>query len=252
MKKYIAVAFLAAFLAAPFSPAQIVFGEPKPTPAEPAKPATEPAAQDPALDAWLQVLVKRLGDQNAQIHSSVVAGLVSVGPPAIPSLQKVAEAGDEAQAKAARDVIAQIERRGRRPGGEGAIGLGRGAQGSAALFDSMNLDKDARAKAEKAERDTQERTRELFTQMQDGELSREEMREAFRELREKAEADMKKILGDENFEKYRQSMGGRFGGRFGGGEGGRPGGGEGGRPGGGGRGGERRGGGGGGFGGGRG
>jgi hypothetical protein len=153
----------------------------------------------------------------------------------------IAGGSDEAQAKAAKEVIAQIERRGRRPGGDPRA---QGAQSAQALLDSMNLDKDTRAKAEKARLAIEEKTRELFTQMQEGELSREEMREAFRVMREKAEAEMKTLLGDENFEKYRSSIGGGrgFGGRMGGGDGGgrrggQGGGGQGGGQGGGGRGG---------------
>jgi hypothetical protein len=227
MKSRTSLFLLSAMLMASTVSAQIVFGEAKPAATE-AKPAAEAtAAKDPALEAWIQVLVKRLGDQNAAINTSVTSGLVAIGAPAVPALQAIAAGSDEAQAKAAKDVLAQIERRGRRPGQPGgAEGRPGGAQSAQALLDSMNLDKDTRAKAEKARVALEEKTRELFTQMQDGELSREEMREAFRELREKAEAEMKGLLGDENFEKYRSSMGGgRMGGRMGGGEGGQPGGG---------------------------
>ena len=209
MKKTSLVVVLAALVCATALPAQIVFGEPKSAPETKEKPQEEKAAPalDSAVEAWIQVLVKRLGNQNTKINSSATRALVTLGKDAVPTLKKIADSGDSAQAKAAKEALAQIERGNRRRGGN--------RRSTGEFLKSLGLDEKTIKKAEALRSSSQEEVRDLFQQMQDGEMSREEMREAMGEMRRKQQEKLKEVLGEENFKKYQKEMGGRrgFGGR---------------------------------------
>jgi hypothetical protein len=84
-----------------------------------------PAKADPQVDAWLAVLLTKITDPHDTVRDSARAAVVSVGSPALPALQKLADGDDSAKAVAARKLISAIHRGG--PGGEhgGPPGMGR-------------------------------------------------------------------------------------------------------------------------------
>lgn len=89
-----------------------------------------PGASDPAVEAWLQVLVERMNDPHDTIRDSARAGIVAIGPPALPLLHRLAEGPDSAKAVAARRLISAIEQHHRGPGMPGAPGpIGPGGPG---------------------------------------------------------------------------------------------------------------------------
>jgi hypothetical protein len=90
---------------------------------------------DPAVDAWVGVLIGKITDPHDTIRDSARGALVGVGRPALPALQRLADGDDGAKAVAAKKVIAMIEHTsGRGPmagppmGGRGGDG-GRGGEG---------------------------------------------------------------------------------------------------------------------------
>ncbi|MCI0705222.1 MAG: hypothetical protein L0241_29530 [Planctomycetia bacterium] len=89
-----------------------------------------PVKGDASVDAWVKTLVDKMNDPHDVIRDSARAALIAVGPPALPTLRRLAGGTDEAKAVAARKLIAAIERGGQpgqpgRPGG-GAGGIGGG------------------------------------------------------------------------------------------------------------------------------
>jgi hypothetical protein len=80
-------------------------------------------APDPQVDAWTTQLVARLGDPNRAIARSAEAGLIALGPAAVPQLRKAAEGNVPEVAEHARRALEEI-RLGpppfrHRPGGPG-------------------------------------------------------------------------------------------------------------------------------------
>jgi len=99
--------------------------------AQPAQPkrdggerkSSEPVKADPAVDAWVKVLLEKLTDPHDTVRDSARAGLVTVGRQAVPSLQKLADGEDGAKATAARKLIGEIQGREQRQGGFGNPGF---------------------------------------------------------------------------------------------------------------------------------
>src|SRR5260370_11572804 len=105
----------------------------EPTKAPPTRPAA-PAKPDPAVEAWVKILGDKMTDRHDTVRDSARAALVSIGKPALPSLQKLADSDDGATATAAKRVMARIESHDRRRPpprfGRGPIGpLGPGMRG---------------------------------------------------------------------------------------------------------------------------
>jgi len=104
---------------------------------EPAGKAPDVAMKpDPAVDAWVKVLLEKMTDSHDTVRDSARAGLVAVGRQAIPALQKLAEGDDGAKATAARKLIGEIHAREQRqpgfgnqpfPGGPGPGGFPDGS-----------------------------------------------------------------------------------------------------------------------------
>ncbi len=95
-----------------------------------------PADPQAQVDAWVQSLAAHLTDSNEVIANSARTGLVAVGRPAVPALQKIADGSDTTKAEVARRVIQRIEQGGlmggggMRQGGPGGLGgPGAGPQG---------------------------------------------------------------------------------------------------------------------------
>ena len=93
-------------------------------------PATPPKA-DAVVDAWLAVLLTKITDPHDTVRDSARGAVVSVGPAAIPALQKLADGDDPAKAVAARKLIGAIQGRGPgamapggQPGQPGRPGMG--------------------------------------------------------------------------------------------------------------------------------
>ena len=93
-------------------------GDKKGQPATPPKP-------DAVVDAWLAVLLTKITDPHDTVRDSARGAIVSVGPAAIPALQKLADGDDPAKAVAARKLIGTIHHGHGGPGGQpGRPGMG--------------------------------------------------------------------------------------------------------------------------------
>ncbi len=93
-------------------------GDKKGQPATPPKP-------DAVVDAWLAVLLTKITDPHDTVRDSARGAVVSVGPAAIPALQKLADGDDPAKAVAARKLIGTIHHGHGGPGGQpGWPGMG--------------------------------------------------------------------------------------------------------------------------------
>jgi Spy/CpxP family protein refolding chaperone len=167
------------------------------------------ANKEDAVSLWVDVLVARLGEKNEVVVRSIDQALVAVGTPAIPALKKVAAGKDTGSATRATSLIERIENpragRGNRPGrgGENAPGGPGGRFGNP--MEGVDLADDQKAKVEKIIADQTAKTREVIEAMRNGEMDREEMREAFQEARQKQDAELKKVLTDEQFKKYQEN-----------------------------------------------
>jgi len=190
--------------------AQIVFDDPKPKKVEAkAKPAAPARQERPAgkrsMESWIKTLASGLGDGNAAIRRSAAVALSNVGAPAVPVLEKMA-AGEGPSSKEARRVLDQIKRRGRR----GATGAGsrRGADRPNAqkrltsALKKAGFDESQMGTVAKHQKVRQERMREIFRQVQDGELTREEAGAARQKAQRELNAALKGELGNEAFRKF--------------------------------------------------
>jgi hypothetical protein len=99
------------------------FGEKKGTPL-PFGPRGREGRADPAVEAWVKVLLDKITDPHDTIRDSARAAVVAVGPPALPPLRELADGDDGAKATAARKLIAQIEGTRGGPVGPGGPGFG--------------------------------------------------------------------------------------------------------------------------------
>jgi len=104
-----AAAVAAALLLAPMATAQPAREKGE---KELAKTAAKP---DPAVEAWVKILGEKMTDRHDDVRDSARAAIVTIGKPALPVLQKLAESDDGATATAAKKMIERIERRDRRP-----------------------------------------------------------------------------------------------------------------------------------------
>jgi hypothetical protein len=87
------------------------FGEKKgpPLPFGPGGPRGRGERADPAVEAWVKVLLDKITDPHDTIRDSARAAVVNVGPPALPALRQLADGDDGAKATAARKLIGAIE-----------------------------------------------------------------------------------------------------------------------------------------------
>ena len=84
-----------------------------------------PPKPDAVVDAWLAVLLTKITDPHDTVRDSARGAVVSVGPAAIPALQKLADGDDPAKAVAARKLIGTIHHGHGGPGGQpGRPGMG--------------------------------------------------------------------------------------------------------------------------------
>jgi len=191
---------------------------------DPAPPVTAaPAAKaevavDPVIEAWVKILCAKIADANQTVRQSAQQGLVTVGKPAIAQLQALAAGSDQAVAAEAKRVLDRIERMGQR-GQDGRPGARQGgAAQTDQLMKDLGLNSEQEAKAKSLLDENRQKSREIFSQIQDGTLTREEARAAMEELRAETDKQLKGVLSEEQFKKYEETM--RNSGGMGGGQGG--------------------------------
>lgn len=178
------------------------------------EPPTRPAAErpdqesppaDPAVQAWVQTLVRRIADSHPGIRRSAREGLVALGKPALPALRQHAASADPEVATAAKELIRRIDRggRGMRRQGEGA--RERPGGGVPRLLADLGLDEAQKSKIKELFERGARKRRELFQDMRDGALPREEMRAALRDLQAESVKTLEGVLTEEQLAKYRKA-----------------------------------------------
>lgn len=216
----ITAAFVSILLLVGLASGQIVFDDSKTEKVEAkAKETTAPGAQEQpkakvSLSAWIDALAAGLGSKDDVVRRSAGAALLSVGAPAMEPMKKLA-AGEGRAAREAKKVVAQLERRGLRGTRENpSVRGGVPSRRRDAEANSQRLGKALREAGltdqqmklvEKGAKDRREKIREIFRQVQDGEISREESRAASRKANMDLQADLKEKLGKEGFKKYQRA-----------------------------------------------
>ena len=178
---------------------------------------------DPAAQAWVETLAKRIVDSNAVIRDSSVAALERVGKPALPTLNALVSGSDKALAEAAKKLVDRINR-GPQRGRPLAGGPGNMAEN---ISKELKLDEQKTQKLKDLEKAMRDKTREAFEAVAAGDLTREEAREEMKQNMEDMKKELRKFLSEDEAKKVEESLG-RMGGGMGGGRRGGQGGGEGG------------------------
>ena len=216
----IATAFMMSLLVAGLASGQIVFDDPKPKKVEakaqaaPAAGAQEQPKAKVSLKGWIESLAGGLGSKDEVVRRSAGAALLSVGAPALEPMKALA-AGEGRAAREAKKVVAQLERRSmrgtrenpsaragrdsRRAGQANAERVGKALRGAGFNDAQMKV-------VEESTKARREKIGEIFRQVQDGEMTREESRAASREASKQLQADLKEKLGAEGFKKYQRAM----------------------------------------------
>lgn len=211
----IIAALVLSLLVAGLASGQIVFDDPKPKKADAKKPGQpspqEKPTSDVSLERWIKALSSGLGSKDAVVRRSAAVALINVGAPALEPMKKLA-AGEGLAAGEAKKVVAQLERRARRGTRDAPVGrANRNRRGAAA-----NQERMAKALSEAGFNDEQmqvvkkvaearrQKIGEIFRQVQDGELTREESRAASRKVNKELQAELKEKLGAEAFRKYQR------------------------------------------------
>jgi hypothetical protein len=183
-------------------------------------PAAKPEPVDPAVEAWIQVLAKKIADAQPLVRDSSVAALERIGKPALSHLNTLTSSTDKAVADAAKKLVERINR-GPQPG----QGRGPGQWGAErvdSLVKDLGLDDKKAQKLRDLHKVATDRAREGFEAVQAGDLTREEFREEMRQHREEMQKELRKFLSEDEAKKVEESLGQGMGGgrRPGGGEGG--------------------------------
>ncbi len=90
-------------------------------------PGGPPPKVDPQVEAWVKTLTDKMNDPHDAIRDSARAGLIAIGPPALPALRRLAD-GNDAKAYTATRLVQQIERAAAVPG-VGGFGVYPGQPG---------------------------------------------------------------------------------------------------------------------------
>ena len=214
----IATALVMSLLVAGLASGQIVFDDPKPKKVEakaqaaPAAGAQEQPKAKVSLKGWIESLAGGLANKDEVVRRSAGAALLSVGAPALEPMKELA-AGEGRAAREAKKVVAQLERRSmrgtrpavpragrdsRRAGQANAERVGKALRGAGFNDEQMKV-------VEESTTARREKIGEIFRQVQDGEMTREESRAASREASKQLQADLKEKLGAEGFKKYQRA-----------------------------------------------
>ncbi len=210
------------------------------------RPAETAMKPDPAVEAWVKVLIDKVIDQHDTVRDSARAGLVAVGRPALPALQKLAEGDDGAKATAARKLIGEIHGReqrqgggfggqpfpggggfpdgsppmpgGGRPGLPGGFNPGQPGQpgqpgpfgGPFAAIERLLPDLKLAEKDLKQVKESIEKakkeTQEVVAAAREKNLGREEIRAAMEKVNKEIMTSLKKVLTEEQFQKIEKAM----------------------------------------------
>src|SRR6188768_2431673 len=108
---------------------------------------------DPAAQAWVETLAKRIVDSNQVIRDSSIAALEKVVKPAIPTLNALVSGSDKALAEAAKKLVDRINR-----GPQGGPGR-MGGQGMAEnISKELKLDEQKTQKLKDLEKAVRDKT----------------------------------------------------------------------------------------------
>lgn len=190
---------------------------PKEAPKQDAKKA-EVAPLDPAAEAWVDTLAKRIADANQVIRDSAVAGVEKVGKPALPILNKYATGTDKALADAAKKLVERINRG---PQSAGPMGRQNTADAVDKVAKDLNLDEKKTQKLKDMAKAVQDKMRDSFESVRNGDTTREEAMAEMQTYREEMKAELRKFLTEDEAKKVEESLVPQRGGRMGGGGGGR-------------------------------
>ena len=171
-----------------------------------------------AVAEWVNTLVAKMGTQNEVVSRSVDRAILTVGEAAVPALEKVAKSDNSSLAEKAKGLLERIKNPrqrgnrgrggegGRGRGGEGGRGRGRGGFGMRRdPFEGLKLSEEQQTKVDKIKEKQTADMGELREALQNGELERSEIREAFTEVREKMNKEVKKVLTEEQWKKYEEA-----------------------------------------------
>lgn len=191
----------------------------------------EDAKASPELQTWIKTLTDKMTDRQDSIRDSARAALVSIGRPALPELQKLADGRDSASSEAAKQVIARIERGGRTggfgpgggfPGGGGGGGTrpgggGAGGGGNAPTTPSgfgtvdralkdLDLSEKQKTKLEDIKAAQVKKFTDLTEKARDGKIDVEELQKAFAKNRDEMIKDIEAVLTRDQIDQFEKAL----------------------------------------------
>lgn len=158
---------------------------------QPDDPSSRPApakesAQDPEVDAWVDVLIERMNHPHELIRGSAQEAIMRLGRAALPRLKAAAEGTVEKRAALAKDLAQRIEqRRGPKPDGgpdERRIPKDQLENHLASAMRAARLTPEQEVKVKARFEEQRRKTQELYAQARDGVLTREEVRAAMQDM----------------------------------------------------------------------
>jgi hypothetical protein len=188
-------------------------------------PAAKPEPLDPAAEAMIQTLSKKIADAQPLVRDMAVAALERAGKAALPTLNAIASGSDKALAEAAKKLVERINRG---PGFANQRNAGNpfGPERIDQLAKEMGLDEKKSQKLKDLHKATTDKMRDTWESVAAGDLTREEAREEVTQAFDDAKKELRKFMSEDEAKKVEESLFRRQGGGMGGGM--RRGGGEGG------------------------
>jgi len=155
------------------------------------------AAADAETKELVRDLVGRLGTKNAKVQEAVSAALVALGKEAVPGLKEALKSDRQEVVMAAQKLIEKIEK----PAAAAARPQGRGG-----LFDGDALTKELGLdEKQKTEMDRLlARQREAMAELRN--LDRADRRQRMQEMQKELRDGAKKVLNEEQFKKFEETM----------------------------------------------
>jgi hypothetical protein len=178
-------------------------------------PAAKPEPLDPAAEAMIQTLSKKIADAQPLVRDMAVAALERAGKAALPTLNALTSGSDKALAEAAKKLVERINRGpgvGQRQGGN-PFGPERIDQ----LAKEMGLDEKKSQKLKDLHKATTDKMRDTWESVAAGDLTREEAREEMTQVYDDAKKELRKFMSEDESKKVEESLFRRQGGGMGGG-----------------------------------
>jgi hypothetical protein len=167
-------------------------------------PAAKPEALDPAAEAWIQMLAKKIADSQPLVRDSAIAGLERVGKPALPTLNALVSGSDKALAEAAKKLVERINR-GPQPGQQrGAAAFG--ADRIDSLAKELGLDEKKTQKLKDLQKTTMDKFIEAGEAVRAGDMTREEAAAERAQIIDDAKKELSKFLTEEEAKKVGESL----------------------------------------------